>query len=89
MISRVTNDTEVIRDLYVTVWQLSCVAPHWWARCWWRCSARLANGAGGDNDFPGGAGGNVIYQRYSTPIVRRVRAYLADSTTALTKSSMA
>ena len=32
----------------------------------------------------------VIYQRYSTPIVRRVRALIwRISTTALTKSSMA
>ncbi len=46
LISRVTNDTEVIRDLYVTV-----------------VATVLRSAA---------------YQRYSTPIVRRVRGYLAD-----------
>ncbi len=40
VISRVTNDTEVIRDLYVTVVG-NCPAQYrtGWARCWWRCSA--------------------------------------------------
>lgn len=52
VISRVTNDTEVIRDLYVTV--VATVL---------RSAALVVM---------------VIYQRYSTPIVRRVRAYLAD-----------
>ena len=56
VISRVTNDTEVIRDLYVTV--VATVLR----------SAALV----------GAMLVMVIYQRYSTPIVRRVRAYLAD-----------
>ncbi|BBU86024.1 hypothetical protein EIMP300_74240 [Escherichia coli] len=62
VISRVTNDTEVIRDLYVTVVATvlrSAARAHTGGRdAGGDVQPRLANGAGGDNDFPGGAGGN-------------------------------
>ncbi|MBO2911956.1 SmdB family multidrug efflux ABC transporter permease/ATP-binding protein [Enterobacter sichuanensis] len=79
VISRVTNDTEVIRDLYVTVvatvlrsaaligaMLVAMLSLDW----------RMALVA--ITIFPAVLIVMVIYQRYSTPIVRRVRTYLAD-----------
>ena len=69
VISRVTNDTEVIRDLYVTV--VATVLR----------SAALIGAmlvAMFSLDWRMALIVMIIYQRYSTPIVRRVRAYLAD-----------
>ncbi len=79
----------MIRDLYVTVVATVLRVPRWWARCWWRCSASTGEWHGGDNDFPGGAGGNGDIPALRTPIVRRVRAYLADINDGFNKSSMA
>ena len=79
VISRVTNDTEVIRDLYVTVVAtvlrsaalIGAMLVAMFSLDW-----RLALVA--ISIFPAVLIVMVIYQRYSTPIVRRVRAYLAD-----------
>lgn len=79
LISRVTNDTEVIRDLYVTVVStvlrsaalITAMLVAMFSLDW-----RMALVAIGI--FPAVTVVMVIYQRYSTPIVRRVRAYLAD-----------
>ncbi|KLU16859.1 MULTISPECIES: SmdB family multidrug efflux ABC transporter permease/ATP-binding protein [Xenorhabdus] len=79
LISRVTNDTEVIKDLFVNVIPMV-----------FRCAAligamliamfvlnwRMACVA--IVIFPAVLLVMVIYQRLSTPIVRRVRGYLAD-----------
>ncbi|MEQ1975375.1 SmdB family multidrug efflux ABC transporter permease/ATP-binding protein [Xenorhabdus sp. SGI240] len=79
LISRVTNDTEVIKDLFVNVIPMV-----------FRCTAligamliamfvlnwRMACVA--IVIFPAVLLVMVIYQRLSTPIVRRVRGYLAD-----------
>lgn len=62
LISRVTNDTEVVRDLYVTV--VSTVL---------RSMALIAVMI-----FPAVAIVMAVYQHFSTPIVRRLRRYLAD-----------
>ena len=79
LISRVTNDTEVIRDLYVTVVAtvLRCAAligamlVAMFSLDWRMALVAILI-------FPAVLVVMVIYQRYSTPIVRRVRAYLAD-----------
>ena len=79
LISRVTNDTEVIRDLYVTVVAtvlrsaalIGAMLVAMFSLDW-----RMALGAMAI--FPAVLVVMVIYQRYSTPIVRRVRTYLAD-----------
>ncbi|KNC95290.1 SmdB family multidrug efflux ABC transporter permease/ATP-binding protein [Trabulsiella odontotermitis] len=79
IISRVTNDTEVIRDLYVTVVAtvlrsaalIGAMLVAMFSLDW-----RMALVAIGI--FPAVIVVMLIYQRYSTPIVRRVRAYLAD-----------
>ncbi|HBL5474446.1 TPA: SmdB family multidrug efflux ABC transporter permease/ATP-binding protein [Enterobacter hormaechei] len=79
VISRVTNDTEVIRDLYVTVVAtvlrsaalIGAMLVAMFSLDW-----RMALVA--TTIFPAVLIVMVIYQRYSTPIVRRVRAYLAD-----------
>lgn len=79
VISRVTNDTEVIRDLYVTVVAtvLRSAAPvgamlvAMFSLDWRMALVAIMI-------FPVVLVVMVIYQRYSTPIVRRVRAYLAD-----------
>lgn len=79
LISRVTNDTEVVKDLYVTVMAtvLRCIALvgamliAMFMLDWRMASISLAL-------FPVVGVVMAIYQRYSTPIVRRLRAYLAD-----------
>lgn len=79
LISRVTNDTEVIRDLYVTVVAtvlrsaalIGAMLVAMFSLDWRMALVALAI-------FPAVMTVMVIYQRYSTPIVRRVRAYLAD-----------
>ncbi|QJQ17554.1 SmdB family multidrug efflux ABC transporter permease/ATP-binding protein [Enterobacter hormaechei] len=79
VISRVTNDTEVIRDLYVTVVAtvlrsaalIGAMLVAMFSPDWRMALVAIAI-------FPAVLIVMVIYQRYSTPIVRRVRAYLAD-----------
>ncbi|MRS15671.1 SmdB family multidrug efflux ABC transporter permease/ATP-binding protein [Enterobacteriaceae bacterium RIT691] len=79
LISRVTNDTEVIRDLYVTVVStvlrstalISAMLVAMFSLDWRMALVAVMI-------FPAVMIIMVIYQRYSTPIVRRVRAYLAD-----------
>ena len=79
LISRVTNDTEVIRDLYVTVVAtvlrsaalIGAMLVAMFSLDWRMALVAMAV-------FPAVLVVMVIYQRYSTPIVRRVRAYLAD-----------
>lgn len=79
VISRVTNDTEVIRDLYVTVVAtvlrsaalVSAMLVAMFSLDWRMALVAIAI-------FPAVLIVMIIYQRYSTPIVRRVRAYLAD-----------
>lgn len=79
LISRVTNDTEVIRDLYVTVVAtvlrsaalIGAMLVAMFSLDWHMALVAILI-------FPAVLVVMVIYQRYSTPIVRRVRAYLAD-----------
>lgn len=79
VISRVTNDTEVIRDLYVTVVAtvlrsaalIGAMLVAMFSLDWRMALVAITI-------FPAVMIVMVIYQRYSTPIVRRVRAYLAD-----------
>ncbi|EAP0554649.1 SmdB family multidrug efflux ABC transporter permease/ATP-binding protein [Salmonella enterica] len=79
LISRVTNDTEVIRDLYVTVVAtvlrsaalIGAMLVAMFSLDWRMALVAILI-------FPAVLTVMVIYQRYSTPIVRRVRAYLAD-----------
>ncbi|ELV2845135.1 SmdB family multidrug efflux ABC transporter permease/ATP-binding protein [Enterobacter cloacae] len=79
VISRVTNDTEVIRDLYVTVVAtvlrsaalIGAMLVAMFSLDWRMALVAIAF-------FPAVLIVMVIYQRYSTPIVRRVRTYLAD-----------
>ncbi|MCU6678176.1 SmdB family multidrug efflux ABC transporter permease/ATP-binding protein [Leclercia tamurae] len=79
IISRVTNDTEVIRDLYVTVVAtvlrsaalVGAMLVAMFSLEWRMALIAMAI-------FPAVMIVMLIYQRYSTPIVRRVRAYLAD-----------
>lgn len=79
VISRVTNDTEVIRDLYVTVVAtvlrsaalISAMLVAMFSLDWRMALVAITI-------FPAVMIVMVIYQRYSTPIVRRLRAYLAD-----------
>jgi len=79
IISRVTNDTEVIRDLYVTVVAtvlrsaalVGAMLVAMFSLEWRMALVAIAI-------FPAVFTVMLIYQRYSTPIVRRVRAYLAD-----------
>ncbi|WP_099114907.1 SmdB family multidrug efflux ABC transporter permease/ATP-binding protein [Xenorhabdus miraniensis] len=79
LISRVTNDTEVINDLFVnvipTVFRSIALIGAMLIAMFildWRmaCVAIVI--------FPAVLLVMVIYQRFSTPIVRRVRGYLAD-----------
>ncbi|ACZ75927.1 ABC transporter related protein [Dickeya parazeae Ech586] len=79
LISRVTNDTEVVRDLYVmvvgSVLRSAALIGAMLIAMFsldWRM-ALIATAI-----FPAVAMVMVIYQRYSTPIVRRMRSYLAD-----------
>lgn len=79
LISRVTNDTEVIRDLYVTVVAtvlrsaalIGAMLVAMFTLDW-----RMALVA--VTIFPAVMVVMALYQRYSTPIVRRLRSYLAD-----------
>ena len=79
IISRVTNDTEVIRDLYVTVVAtvlrsaalIGAMLVAMFSLDWRMALVAMAI-------FPAVLTVMLIYQRYSTPIVRRMRAYLAD-----------
>ncbi|WP_432698990.1 SmdB family multidrug efflux ABC transporter permease/ATP-binding protein [Kluyvera cryocrescens] len=79
LISRVTNDTEVIRDLYVTVVAtvlrsaalIGAMLVAMFSLDWRMALVAMAI-------FPAVMTVMIIYQRYSTPIVRRVRGYLAD-----------
>lgn len=79
LISRVTNDTEVIRDLYVTVVAtvlrsaalIGAMLVAMFSLDWRMALIAIAI-------FPAVLVVMMIYQRYSTPIVRRLRAYLAD-----------
>ncbi|OKP04398.1 SmdB family multidrug efflux ABC transporter permease/ATP-binding protein [Xenorhabdus eapokensis] len=79
LISRVTNDTEVIKDLFVNVIPMvfhcaaligSMLIAMFVLNWRMACVAILI--------FPAVLLVMVIYQRLSTPIVRRVRGYLAD-----------
>ena len=79
VISRVTNDTEVIRDLYVSVVAtvlrsaalIGAMLVAMFSLDWRMALVAITI-------FPAVLIVMIIYQRYSTPIVRRVRAYLAD-----------
>ncbi|WOZ76487.1 SmdB family multidrug efflux ABC transporter permease/ATP-binding protein [Kosakonia sacchari] len=79
IISRVTNDTEVIRDLYVTVVAtvlrsaalIGAMLVAMFSLDWRMALVAMAI-------FPAVLIVMLLYQRYSTPIVRRMRAYLAD-----------
>ncbi|WP_411704620.1 SmdB family multidrug efflux ABC transporter permease/ATP-binding protein [Edaphovirga cremea] len=79
LISRVTNDTEVIRDLYVTVVStvlrsvalIGAMLVAMYSLDWRMATIAICI-------FPVVFLVMAIYQRYSTPIVRRVRSYLAD-----------
>jgi len=79
LISRVTNDTEVVRDLYVTVVStvlrslalISAMLVAMFSLDW--RMALIASAI-----FPAVMVVMVLYQVYSTPVVRRVRSYLAD-----------
>ncbi|EHZ6872657.1 SmdB family multidrug efflux ABC transporter permease/ATP-binding protein [Providencia rettgeri] len=79
LISRVTNDTEVIKDLFVmvvpTVFRslaLICAMLVAMFSLEWRMASIAVM------IFPAVFVVMLVYQRLSTPIVRRVRAYLAD-----------
>lgn len=79
IISRVTNDTEVVRDLYVTVVAtvlrsaalVGAMLVAMFSLDWRMALIAIAI-------FPAVIVVMLIYQRYSTPIVRRVRSYLAE-----------
>ena len=79
LISRVTNDTEVIRDLYVTVVStvlrsialIGAMLVAMFSLDWRLASIAICI-------FPAVFVVMGLYQIYSTPIVRRVRSYLAD-----------
>ena len=79
LISRVTNDTEVIRDLYVTVVStvlrsialIGAMLVAMFSLDWRLASVAICI-------FPAVFVVMGLYQIYSTPIVRRVRSYLAD-----------
>ncbi len=79
IISRITNDTEVIRDLYITVVAtvlrsaalISVMLVAMFSLDWRMALVAITM-------FPAVFIVMFIYQRYSTPIVRRVRGYLAD-----------
>lgn len=79
IISRVTNDTEVVRDLYVTVVATvlrSAALVGAMLVAMFSLDWRMALVA--ITIFPAVLTVMLIYQRYSTPIVRRMRSYLAD-----------
>lgn len=79
LISRVTNDTEVVRDLYVTVVATvlrSAALISAMLVAMFSLNHHMALVA--ITIFPLVIAVMFIYQRISTPIVRRVRSYLAD-----------
>ncbi|VFP87437.1 Multidrug resistance-like ATP-binding protein MdlB [Candidatus Erwinia haradaeae] len=79
IISRVTNDTEVVRDLYVTVVSTalrSAALVGSMLIAMFTLNWRMALVA--ITIFPAVLTVMLIYQRYSTPIVRRLRSCLAD-----------
>ena len=79
LISRVTNDTEVVRDLYVTVVATvlrSAALISAMLVAMFSLNQHMALVA--ITIFPLVIAVIFIYQRISTPIVRRVRSYLAD-----------
>lgn len=79
LISRVTNDTEVVRDLYVTVVStvlrsmalIGAMLVAMFALDWRMALIAVMI-------FPAVAIVMAVYQHFSTPIVRRLRRYLAD-----------
>lgn len=79
LISRVTNDTEVIKDLYVMVVStvlksaalIGAMLVAMFSLDWRMALVAICI-------FPAVLLVMAIYQYYSTPIVRRVRSYLAD-----------
>ncbi|MGG2140437.1 SmdB family multidrug efflux ABC transporter permease/ATP-binding protein [Symbiopectobacterium sp. RP] len=79
LISRVTNDTEVVRDLYVTVVStvlrsaalIGAMLVAMFTLDWRMALIAVMI-------FPAVAIVMAIYQHFSTPIVRRLRRYLAD-----------
>jgi len=79
LISRVTNDTEVIKDLYVmvvatvlkSVALIGAMIVAMFSLDWRMALVALCI-------FPAVLVVMVLYQYYSTPIVRRVRSYLAE-----------
>ncbi|PKE33026.1 multidrug ABC transporter permease/ATP-binding protein [Rahnella sp. AA] len=79
LISRVTNDTEVIRDLYVTVVStvlrsialIGAMLIAMFSLDWRLASVAICI-------FPAVFVVMGLYQIYSTPVVRKVRTYLAD-----------
>ncbi|CCP02368.1 Heterodimeric multidrug efflux pump [Erwinia amylovora Ea644] len=79
IISRVTNDTEVVRDLYVTVVAtvlrsaalVGAMLVAMFSLDWRMALVAVAI-------FPAVLTVMLIYQRCSTPVVRRVRSYLAE-----------
>ncbi|VFP88405.1 SmdB family multidrug efflux ABC transporter permease/ATP-binding protein [Candidatus Erwinia haradaeae] len=79
IISRVTNDTEVVRDLYVTVVSTalrSAALVGSMLIAMFTLNWRMALMA--ITIFPAVLTVMLIYQRHSTPIVRRLRSCLAD-----------
>ncbi|MDZ7279209.1 SmdB family multidrug efflux ABC transporter permease/ATP-binding protein [Pantoea eucrina] len=79
IISRVTNDTEVIKDLYVTVVAtvlrsaalIGAMLVAMFSLDWRMALVAITI-------FPLVIAVMLIYQRFSTPIARRVRSYLAE-----------
>ncbi|MEH2919768.1 SmdB family multidrug efflux ABC transporter permease/ATP-binding protein [Samsonia erythrinae] len=79
LISRVTNDTEVVKDLYVMVVStvlrsaalIGAMLVAMFSLDWRMALVALTI-------FPAVLTVMALYQRFSTPIVRRVRGYLAD-----------
>lgn len=79
LISRVTNDTEVIKDLYVTVVAtvlksaalIGAMLVAMFTLDWRMALISICI-------FPAVFVVMAVYQHYSTPVVRRVRSYLAD-----------
>lgn len=79
LISKVTNDTEVIKDLYVTVVAtllrsaalISAMLIAMFSLSWRMALIALAI-------FPVVLVLMILYQRFSTPVIRQVRSLLAD-----------
>ena len=79
LISRVSNDTEVIKDLYVTVVAtvlksaalIGAMLVAMFTLDWRMALISICI-------FPAVFVVMAVYQHYSTPVVRRVRSYLAD-----------